>query len=66
VNLRARLERARRRLDLHALGRIAQSALVAGLAWKLALHLPGTDSRSRLATPDRNRSRRMRVWTRRA
>jgi hypothetical protein len=41
VDLRARLERARRRLDLPVLGRIAQSALAAGLAWELALHLPG-------------------------
>jgi hypothetical protein len=41
VHLRARLQRARRRLDLSVLGRIAQSAFAAGAAWELALQLPG-------------------------
>jgi hypothetical protein len=41
VDVRARLERARGRFDLSVLGRIAQSALAAGVAWELALQIPG-------------------------
>lgn len=38
------LHRARRRLDLETLGRIAQSAAAAGIAWELALQIPGHGS----------------------
>jgi uncharacterized membrane protein YgaE (UPF0421/DUF939 family) len=40
VDVRARLERARSRLGLPVLGRLAQTALAAGIAWELALQLP--------------------------
>jgi hypothetical protein len=40
VQIRARLERARSRLDLSVFGRIAQSALAAGAAWEIALQIP--------------------------
>ncbi len=41
MDVRARLERARGRFDLPVLGRIAQSALAAGIAWEIALQIPG-------------------------
>jgi uncharacterized membrane protein YgaE (UPF0421/DUF939 family) len=41
VDVRGRWERARRRLDLPVLGRIAQTAAAAGAAWEVALQLPG-------------------------
>jgi Fusaric acid resistance protein-like len=41
VDLRARLQRARSRLDLPVAGRITQSALAAGAAWEIALQIPG-------------------------
>jgi uncharacterized membrane protein YccC len=41
VDLRARWQRARSRLDLPVVGRIAQSALAAGAAWEIALQIPG-------------------------
>jgi uncharacterized membrane protein YgaE (UPF0421/DUF939 family) len=41
VDVRARSQRARSRLDLSVVGRIAQSALAAGAAWELALQIPG-------------------------
>jgi Fusaric acid resistance protein-like len=41
VDLRARWQRARSRLNLPAVGRIAQSALAAGAAWEIALQIPG-------------------------
>jgi uncharacterized membrane protein YgaE (UPF0421/DUF939 family) len=41
VDLRARWQRARSRLDLPVAGRIAQSALAAGAAWEIALQIPG-------------------------
>jgi uncharacterized membrane protein YgaE (UPF0421/DUF939 family) len=41
VDVRARWQRARSRLDLPVVGRIAQSALAAGAAWELALQIPG-------------------------
>jgi hypothetical protein len=37
-----RLQRIRRRLDLETLGRIAQSAVAAGIAWELALQIPSS------------------------
>jgi hypothetical protein len=40
VDVRARLQRARSRLTLPVLGRIAQSAIAAGVAWELALQIP--------------------------
>jgi hypothetical protein len=40
VDVRARLQRARSRFDLSVLGRIAQSAIAAGVAWELALQIP--------------------------
>jgi hypothetical protein len=40
VDVRARLQRARSRFDLPVLGRIAQSAIAAGVAWELALQIP--------------------------
>jgi hypothetical protein len=40
VDVRARLQRARNRLTLPVLGRIAQSAIAAGVAWELALQIP--------------------------
>jgi hypothetical protein len=40
VDVRARLQRARNRFDLPVLGRIAQSAIAAGIAWELALQIP--------------------------
>lgn len=39
-----RLNRIRRRLDLETLGRIAQSALAAGIAWELALQIPSSSA----------------------
>jgi uncharacterized membrane protein YgaE (UPF0421/DUF939 family) len=41
VDLRARWQRARSRLNLPVAGRIAQSALAAGAAWEIALQIPG-------------------------
>jgi len=41
VDVRGRLQRARQRLTLPVLGRIAQSAAAAGIAWELALQIPG-------------------------
>ncbi len=41
MDLRARRQRARSRLSLPVVGRIAQSALAAGAAWELALQIPG-------------------------
>jgi hypothetical protein len=41
VDVRARWQRARSRLDLPVVGRIAQSALAAGAAWEIALQIPG-------------------------
>jgi hypothetical protein len=41
VDLRARWQRARSRLALPVVGRIAQSALAAGAAWEIALQIPG-------------------------
>jgi len=41
VDVRGRLQRARSRLTLPVLGRIAQSALAAGISWELALQIPG-------------------------
>jgi uncharacterized membrane protein YgaE (UPF0421/DUF939 family) len=41
VDVRARWQRARSRLDLPVAGRIAQSALAAGAAWEIALQIPG-------------------------
>jgi uncharacterized membrane protein YgaE (UPF0421/DUF939 family) len=41
MDLRSRLDQARRRLDRTTLGRISQAALAAGLAWELALQIPG-------------------------
>lgn len=41
MDLRARWQRARSRLGLPVVGRIAQSALAAGAAWELALQIPG-------------------------
>jgi uncharacterized membrane protein YgaE (UPF0421/DUF939 family) len=41
VDVRGRLQRARQRLTLPVLGRIAQSAVAAGIAWELALQIPG-------------------------
>jgi hypothetical protein len=41
VDLRARSQRARSRLNLPVAGRIAQSALAAGAAWEIALQIPG-------------------------
>jgi uncharacterized membrane protein YgaE (UPF0421/DUF939 family) len=41
VDLRARWQRARSRLNLPVVGRIAQSALAAGAAWEIALQIPG-------------------------
>ena len=40
MDVRARLQRARSRFDLPVLGRIAQSAIAAGIAWELALQIP--------------------------
>ncbi len=40
MEIRARLERARRRLGVAVLGRITQSALAAGAAWEIALQIP--------------------------
>jgi hypothetical protein len=40
VDVRARVQRARSRLNLPVLGRIAQSAIAAGIAWELALQIP--------------------------
>lgn len=40
MDVRARLQRARSRFDLPVLGRIAQSAVAAGVAWELALQIP--------------------------
>jgi len=41
VDVRARWQRARSRLNLPVVGRIAQSALAAGAAWEIALQIPG-------------------------
>jgi hypothetical protein len=41
VDVRGRLQRARQRLTLPVLGRIAQAAAAAGIAWELALQIPG-------------------------
>lgn len=41
MDVRGRLQRARQRLTLPVLGRIAQSAAAAGIAWELALQIPG-------------------------
>jgi uncharacterized membrane protein YgaE (UPF0421/DUF939 family) len=41
VDVRARWQRARSRLALPVVGRIAQSALAAGAAWEIALQIPG-------------------------
>lgn len=41
MDVRARLQRARSRFDLPLLGRIAQSAIAAGVAWEVALQIPG-------------------------
>jgi uncharacterized membrane protein YgaE (UPF0421/DUF939 family) len=41
VDVRARWQRARSRLELPVVGRIAQSALAAGAAWEIALQIPG-------------------------
>ncbi len=41
MDVRARWERARSRLSLSVVGRIAQSALAAGAAWEIALQIPG-------------------------
>ena len=41
MDVRARWQRARSRLDLPVVGRIAQSALAAGAAWEIALQIPG-------------------------
>ncbi|MDP9261940.1 MAG: FUSC family protein [Actinomycetota bacterium] len=41
MDLRARWQRARSRLNLPVVGRIAQSALAAGAAWEIALQIPG-------------------------
>ncbi|MDX6441569.1 MAG: hypothetical protein QOE43_1298 [Gaiellaceae bacterium] len=41
MDLRARWQRARSRLGLPVVGRIAQSALAAGAAWEIALQIPG-------------------------
>jgi Fusaric acid resistance protein-like len=40
VDVRGRLQRARQRLTLPVLGRIAQTAAAAGIAWELALQIP--------------------------
>jgi uncharacterized membrane protein YgaE (UPF0421/DUF939 family) len=40
MNLRDRLQRARNNLGLGVLGRLAQAAVAAGIAWELALQLP--------------------------
>ena len=42
MDVRTRLERARVRLELAVLGRIAQSAFAAGAAWEIALRVPGS------------------------
>src|SRR3954452_19180147 len=41
MDVRRRLARARQRLDPETLWRIAQSVVAAGLAWELALQIPG-------------------------
>ena len=41
MDVRASLGRVRGRFDLAVLGRIVQSALAAGIAWELALQIPG-------------------------
>lgn len=41
MDVRVRLRRARDRLSLPVVGRIAQAAVAAGVAWELALQIPG-------------------------
>jgi uncharacterized membrane protein YgaE (UPF0421/DUF939 family) len=41
MNIRERLERVPGRFDRSVLGRIAQAALAAGIAWEVALQIPG-------------------------
>lgn len=41
MDVRGRLQRARQRLTLPVLGRIAQAAAAAGISWELALQIPG-------------------------
>lgn len=42
MNLRERLQRARRNLDHGTLGRLAQAAVAAAISWEIALHLPNS------------------------